>query len=190
MNKRLYTGLLSAVFFFLAGLLLNVQAQTSALEKRTDAAARKAVKFMNAGLPDSVYALTGEGFKKNISPSYWNNIYKSQFSALLPFTDMVFTSSKDSVNNYKLVGKTTLSYYVSLNGQGKLNVFLFQPFKEGAKLVTMNATELKTDMLAKKVLRLLNEKKADSIYLFAGDNFKSHIDAGNGRPLQRIVSFH
>jgi CubicO group peptidase (beta-lactamase class C family) len=182
MNKSLYACLPSALFFFLAGLL-NVQAQTSTLEKRTNAAARKAVKFMNASLPDSVYALAGEGFKKNLSASLWSNIYKSQFSALLPFTDIVFLSSKDSVNNYKLVGKTTLSYYVSLDKQGKLNTFLFQPYKEEAKPVTMNQAELKTDMLARKILRLFNEKKADSIYFYAGDNFKSHIDAGKWKAL-------
>jgi CubicO group peptidase (beta-lactamase class C family) len=166
-----------------------VQAQTSTLEKRTDAAARKAINFMNAGLPDSVYALAGEGFKKNISASLWNNIYKSQFSALLPFTDIVFISSKDSVNNYKLLGKTTLSYYVSLDRLGKLNAFLFQPYKEEVKPVTMNSAELKTDILARKVLRLFNEKKVDSIYFFAGDSFKSHIDAGKWKALAENSAF-
>ncbi|MDB5015938.1 MAG: hypothetical protein JWQ84_770 [Mucilaginibacter sp.] len=128
MNKPI-----SFVFTFVLLLelsFLRANAQTSASEIQTDIIARKAIKFLNAGLPDSVYQLAGSQFKKQINPDLWNSIYKSQFSAFLPFKEVDFINSVDSVNKYKLVGQVTLTYYVSLDKEGKLKDFLFKPYQE------------------------------------------------------------
>jgi CubicO group peptidase (beta-lactamase class C family) len=175
MNKPI-----SFVFTFVLLLelsFLRANAQTSASEIQTDIIARKAIKFLNAGLPDSVYQLAGSQFKKQINPDLWNSIYKSQFSAFLPFKEVDFINSVDSVNKYKLVGQVTLTYYVSLDKEGKLKDFLFKPYQEEIKPGGMDVTEKKTDTLARKILNFINHKQTDSIYAYAGESFKNKIDA-------------
>jgi CubicO group peptidase (beta-lactamase class C family) len=160
----------------------SVKAQTTGLEQKTDKVARLAVTYMNAGLPDSVYQLAGDQFKKTISQQAWNIAYK-QFGSFLPFTDIVFISSKDSISKYKLSGKIALTYYVSLDQKGKLNNFSFVPYKDEVKVKGMTETERKTDEIAQKILVLIKHKQADSIYLLAGNDFKNKIDAAKWKSI-------
>jgi len=180
MSKKAYHLITIQILFLLA--IFRVNAQTTSLEQRTDKVARLAVTYMNAGLPDSVYQLAGNQFKKNLSQATWNNVYK-QFAGILPITKTVFISSKDSINKYKLSGKMMLTYYVSLDKQGKLDNFSFVPYQEEIKPMEMTEAEHKTDEVAQKVLALINHKQADSIYLFAGDSFKNQIDAAKWRSI-------
>lgn len=52
---------------------------------------------MNAGLPNSVYYLAGDKFKQTVSVPTWNNTFK-QLSSILPFSKVIFISSKESIN--------------------------------------------------------------------------------------------
>ena len=96
---------------------------------------------------------------------------------MLPFTKMDFLKSSDSINAYKLTGKITLTFNVSLDRKNKLKDFSFIPYREEIKPSAMTPRERKTDSLAQRVLALINRKQADSIYLFAGDYFKSQLSA-------------
>jgi len=181
MPKTAYCFIITQIIFSLFAVY-SVKAQTTTSELKTDKVARLAVYYMNAGLPDSVYQIAGDKFKKTISQPTWNGIYK-QFASLLPFTKTVFISSTDSINKYKLVGKITLTYYVSLDKQNKLNNFSFVPYEEEVSESSMTDAERKTDVLAKKILSLIHRKQADSIYLFASDSFKNQIDAGKWKSI-------
>lgn len=174
MLKTSHLLIVIQVLFF--SFAVSVKAQTTPLELKIDKAARLAIYYLNAGLPDSVYNQAGDHFKHNISAPMWNSAYR-QLSGFLPFSKVIFISSKDSINKYKLVGKTALTYYVSLDKQNKLNNFSFVPYTEEVKPSAMTETERKTDTLAKKILSFINGKQADSIYLFAGESFKNQIDA-------------
>ena len=168
------------IIFLSAASIAN--GQTTSLEQKTDKVARLAINYMNAHQPDSVYQLAGTHFKKIISQPAWNNAYK-QLTGLLPFTKIEFISSKDSINKYKLTGKITLTYYVSLDRSGKFYNFSFVPYHDDVKTMEMTEAEQKTDIVAQKVLSLINRKQADSIYLFAGDSFKKQIDAGKWKSI-------
>jgi|GEM_PF-67775 len=176
MLKRYFSRLF--ITFLLSTCVLNItRAQTSDLEKKTDVLARKVVEYLNQGLPDSAYQLTGTNFRKQINPALWNNIYKTQLSAMIPFTEMKFIGSKDSVNRYKLTGKVTLTLYAGLDAAGRIYTFMMQPYQEEVTQTAMTEAERKTDLLARKILKLVNAKQADSIYSYAGDVFKSQLDA-------------
>lgn len=169
--------------------LSHVRAQSTVIERKTDAVAKLAIHYLNANFPDSVYQLLSQHLQEKITPVLWRSMYKNQVSKLLPFTAVVFIQSKDSINKYKLKGKSALTYYVSLDKQNKLANFSFVPFQEEVKPSSMTGSESKTDLLAQKVLKLISHKQADSIYLFAGDNFKSQIDAAKWRSISEMELF-
>lgn len=161
------------------GLMITgagVSAQTSSQEKKADTVVRRALYYMNARMPDSVYSLAGEQFKKQLSAPLWNSVFRNNFTGILPITDILFINSKDGVNKYKLQGKVPLSFYASLDDQGKLKDFLFQPYKEEANQPAMGPEERKTDSLALKILSFINQKQTDSIYAYAGESFRQQLD--------------
>jgi CubicO group peptidase (beta-lactamase class C family) len=175
MSTTTYRLIIVQILFFLFGVF-NVKAQTTALELKTDKVARLAIKYLNGGLPDSVYNLVGEKLKKTLPVVSWNNAFK-QLSSISPFSEVTFISSKESINKYKLTGKITLNYYVSLDQENKLDNFSFVPYVEEVKALPMTDAERKTDTFARKILSLINHKQADSVYLFADESFKKDIDA-------------
>jgi hypothetical protein len=107
----------------------TVNAQTTAIEKKTDSVARLAIKYMNANQADSVYSLTGANFRSQIPAATWVTV-STQLAALLPFTKTEFVKSVGAVNVYKLTGKIVLTYNVSIDASGKINDFSFVPYKE------------------------------------------------------------
>jgi CubicO group peptidase (beta-lactamase class C family) len=170
--KRYYFKIL----FLLTAACSTVGAQTTPTELKTDSVARKAIHFLNSNAPDSIYDLAGEAFKNQISPVLWKNVFANQLTPLVPFNETTFISSADGINKYKLEGKQTITFLISLDEKQKMQVFLFQPYQAEKTPAVMNPQEAKTDSLARKVLGLINRKQADSVYAFAGSAFKSKID--------------
>jgi hypothetical protein len=188
MNK--YLARISFLVYALSiAIYQGAKAQQTALEKKTDEVARKAIRYLNNNLPDSVYALSGTLFQKQLNPAQWTSVYKSQLKPLLPFKGVTFISSKDSVNKYKVEGTTTLAFLAGLDQQGKLDNFLFQPYQDDIKSAPMNEAEKKVDGVFKKVYSLINQKQADSVYSYAGSYFRSKIDAKTWKNLSETGLF-
>lgn len=143
----------------------------------TDAITKLAVHYLNANMPDSLYQLTDKEFAKHITQAMWVSSYKEKIVPLLPLTNVTFITSNDSVSIYKVDGKVPLTCYVRLDKHNQLTKFYFAPYQDEIKSVTLSESEQKTDLLARKVLNLINRRQADSVYLLAGDDFKKHIDA-------------
>ena len=129
MKKSIYKFLVIPALLIVT-ILQSANAQTSAIEKKTDTVARLAIRYMNTNFPDSVYQLTGEKFKNQIPAATWSTVYNNQLSTLLPFTKIEFVRSIDSVNVYKLTGKVTLTYNAGLDKNNKLVNFSFVPYQE------------------------------------------------------------
>jgi hypothetical protein len=125
MKKLIYLLILLVLCSFTA-----VNAQTTAIEKKTDITARLAIRYMNAHQPDSVYLLTGTNFRSQIPAATWATIYNTQLATLMPFTKIEFVKSIGAVNVYKLTGSVVLTYNVSIDGSGKINDFSFVPYRE------------------------------------------------------------
>lgn len=180
--KNCRSTLLILVALFIASSLTSI-AQHSAIEIRTDAMARKVVQYFNAGAPDSAYALGGVELKKQISPVLWKNVFETQLIPLLPFTSVEFIGSTDFINKYKLSGKQTVTFLLSLDESSKIKVLLFQPFEEELKAAPMDAQEMRTDGVAQQVLSLINQKQADSAYFYAGDSFRAGVDKASWKSI-------
>ena len=125
MKKLIYLQTLFILCSFTA-----VDAQTSAIEKKTDTTARLAIRYMNAHQPDSVYLLTGANFRSQVPAATWTTVYNTQLATLMPFTKIEFVKSIGAVNVYKLTGSIVLTYNVSIDGSGKINDFSFVPYQE------------------------------------------------------------
>ena len=128
--KHLLIKIIFVQSLLLLALLTRADAQTTAIEKKTDTIAKLAIRYMNLNKPDSVYQLTGDFFRSQIPAATWNSIYSNQLSAIMPFTKVEFVSSSNSVNIYKLTGGIVLTYSVSLDAKNKIVNFAFVPYKE------------------------------------------------------------
>jgi CubicO group peptidase (beta-lactamase class C family) len=174
--RRFYFTMAALVILTFAALRSNAQVPTTVQEINTDVIAHRAIRLLNAHQVDSVYALAGEAFKQQITPAQWKAINDAQLTSLLPFNNMIFKGSTGLVNQYKLEGKVTLTFNISLDSLNKIVDFSFVPYREDIKPVAMTEDEKKTDVVAMKVLTFLSAKQTDSAYVFAGDGFRSKID--------------
>lgn len=152
-------------------------AQTTPLELTTHRMAVKAIDLMNKKLPDSVYSLIGDKLRKSMSPELSASLFEGAIVPLLPFKDLIFESSRDSISTYKLQGTIPLVLYFSLDSKGKISNFNFQPFVKKVAGSEMNPEDLKTDSLARLMIRFINEKKGDSTYTLAGEKFRQQFSS-------------
>jgi len=173
-----------AIILLMIGLV-SCQSQTP--EQKTDAITKLVIHYLNTNKPDSVYLLADQEVRKHMTAIRWASTYKEQYSSLLPLTNLTFITSNDSVSVYKVDGRIPLNCYISLDKQNKISKFYFAPYQEAIKSVSMTDSEKTTDVLAQKVLSLLNHKQADSAYLFAGDYFKSKVSASKWRDFARLI---
>jgi CubicO group peptidase (beta-lactamase class C family) len=152
-------------------------AQTTPLELTTHRMAVKAIDLMNKKLPDSVYSLIGDKLRKSMSPELSASLFEGAIVPLLPFKDLIFESSRDSISTYKLQGTIPLVLYFSLDSKGKISNFNFQPFVKKVAGSEMNPEDFKTDSLARLMIRFINEKKGDSTYTLAGEKFRQQFSS-------------
>ncbi|MEO6520320.1 MAG: serine hydrolase domain-containing protein [Mucilaginibacter sp.] len=157
--------------------VIYTHAQTNPQEIKTDAIAHKAIRLFNAHQADSIYALTGQVFRQQITQSQWKQIVEKQLITLLPLKNCTFISSYNNVSNYKVDGTIMLTFNISLDSFGKIENLSFVPYREEAKSAPMTDVEKKTDEVAMKVLDYLNTKQADQMYRFAAQSFKSDLDS-------------
>jgi len=170
----MYKNLLCFLLFFSS---LFATAQTTPLELTTHRLAVKAIDLMNKKLPDSVYSLIGDKLRKRMSPELSASLFKDAILPLLPFRNLTFESSRDSVSIYKLQGTVPLVMYFSLDSKGKISNFNFQPLMKEVVASDMNPEERTTDIVARMMTRLINEKKADSSYTLTGEKFRQQFTA-------------
>lgn len=166
-------------FFFVTTLVvinyLSVSAQVTPLEKTTHEVALIAVDLLNKKLADSLYSMTGESLRKKLSPTAWRTSFKDVVFPLLPMRGLAFQRSKDSLSQYRIKGTVPLMMYFSIDRFGKISNMSFQMVKKEPGSSEMSAEEKRTDLVARKMIRLINEKKTDSTYLLAGENSRKGI---------------
>ncbi|WP_183556946.1 serine hydrolase [Mucilaginibacter sp. SP1R1] len=99
---------------------------------KTDSVFTLVQKFFNTKQADSLYALGGERFKKALTPEAFRSVADQQ---LFPLNGIKGSSLISFVNNnvatYKLIFEAvTLQLQMGLDQDNKLDMFLFQPFKQ------------------------------------------------------------
>jgi CubicO group peptidase (beta-lactamase class C family) len=103
----------------------------------------KVVVFFNAKQADSIYSLAGAAFKKQLNDASFKSVAENQLFPLGKMKSVDFEKFTQGVSKYKVTfDNFTASMYLSLDTAEKLEVFLFQPYKdESVKRTTAVATD-------------------------------------------------
>ncbi|MFN8251536.1 MAG: serine hydrolase domain-containing protein [Ferruginibacter sp.] len=127
---------------------LTAAAQDSQKEK-IEAVKVRVVKYFNAYQPDSIYALAGPVFRKQLSAEVFKKVYENNLVPLGILNADEFESMDGRVAKYKAVfAAGTFSMYLSLDSTGLIETFLFQPYKKavtGPVVKTTTDNKLLTD---------------------------------------------
>ncbi|GAB2822515.1 serine hydrolase [Ferruginibacter profundus] len=144
--------------FLAVTYLFSLAACAQDLQKEKNEAMKdKVVLFFNAQNSDSLYGLAGAVFKKQLSAEKFKAVCDNNLFPLGKITSAEFEKNEKGVCKYKTSFEAVvLSMYISLDTEGKLETFLFQPYK---KPVTGEVTKTKTD----NVLATELDKKMDAI---------------------------
>ena len=103
----------------------------------------KVVVFFNAKQADSIYSLAGVAFRNQLSDASFKSIAENQLFPLGKMKSVDFEKITQGISKYKVVFENfTASMYLSLDTADKLEVFLFQPYKdESVKRTSAVATD-------------------------------------------------
>lgn len=152
----------------LIAILFSSQTDAQSLQQRkTDSTFVLVKKYFNARQADSLYEMGGKNFKNSLSRNGFKTVAEQQ---LFPLKEIKGSSLVSFVNNsvatYKLVFESvTLQMLLSLDHDDKIEMFLFQPYKEVTadkltqaastnKLLT--ATDKKVDTVARTYIQKAN----------------------------------
>lgn len=138
-------GFFLAVFIFAISSLSAQDAQ----KEKIEAAKEKIIKYFNAQQSDSLYAMAGTVFKKQLSAETFKSVCDNNLFPLGNFKTAEFEKLDKGVAKYKAsFDDAVLSMYISLDSAGKLETFLFQPYKKptaGPVVKTVTDNKLQTD---------------------------------------------
>ena len=142
----------------IASLLTTAAMAQNTNARKTDSVFQLVKKYFNNQQPDSIYSLSGEKFHAALTPETFRYVCTNQ---LFPLGAIKSSSLISFVNNqlatYKLdFDAATLQLQLTLDDKGKIELFLFQPYKKpvAEKLKAVASTNL---------LRSETDKKVDSV---------------------------
>lgn len=138
--------------------LLSVSASAQSIQQRkNDSVFTLVYKYFNERQAESIYTLAGELFKKQLSPETFKRIADQQLFPLGPIRQSSLISFQNNkLSTYKLdFDSGTLQLLMTLDKDDKLELFLFQPYKESV------ADKLKP-VPTSNLMRTLTDKKVDS----------------------------
>ncbi|WP_462220460.1 serine hydrolase domain-containing protein [Ferruginibacter sp.] len=131
-------------------------------QDKIEAVQKKVVKLFNEKNADGLYALTGAGFKKQLSEESFKNVAENNLFPLGEIKSAEFEKFEKGISKYKVTADAAiLSMYLSLDSLDMIQTFLFQPYKkevsgEFKKTVTdnklVNALDKKVDSLLQKFM--------------------------------------
>jgi len=153
-----------AFILCLSFILLNGSAQ-SRQQQKVDSVFQQVKKYFNEKNADAIYNLTGSTFQNALSIDAFANSVNQQ---LFPLGQIEESSLISFVNNnigtYKLkFGAATMQVLISLDKKDKLELLLFQPYKEPignrtALVASSNTLKTETDKKVDTVARQYIQK--------------------------------
>lgn len=142
---KMKKGLFLSVCIFAINSLSAQDTQKEKIEK----SASSIIKYFNAQQSDSLYAMAGAVFKKQLSAETFKSVCETNLFPLGTFKTAEFEKLEKGVAKYKAsFDDAVLSMYISLDSAGKLETFLFQPYKKpttGPVVKTITDNKLETD---------------------------------------------
>jgi hypothetical protein len=123
MKKIFLLGVIS--FYSLTNYAQDMQ------KEKVDAVKNKVIKFFNTQNADSLYALTGESFKKQLSAEKFNEVCDNNLFPLGNIQSAELVKFEQGVGKYKTTFDAGIfSMFLGLDTKDKLESFLFKPYKE------------------------------------------------------------
>lgn len=119
----------------------------------------KVISFFNAQNVDSIYSLAGKAFKQQLSAETFKTVCENNLFPLGNIKTAAFEKIDKGVSKYKTTFDAAIvAMYISLDSAGKLETFLFQPYKtEQAgpvkKSVTDNALSTPLDKKIEDIMQ-------------------------------------
>jgi CubicO group peptidase (beta-lactamase class C family) len=114
------------ISFFCVGNILLAQDNP---QGKTDSVCRLVRKFFNEQNSDQLYALTGDAFKKALSPEAFKSVCDKSLFPLGEFKEPIFENYSDGVCKYKAVFTSMqLALLIGLDKNDKIETFQFQPY--------------------------------------------------------------
>jgi CubicO group peptidase (beta-lactamase class C family) len=108
----------------------SVSAQKTQQEK-VDSVRVLMQQYFNAKDIAGIYSLAGEGFKKSLPTETFKTVCETQLFPLGKLNEALFEKHTNGVNKYKAVfDKATLSLLLSLDKEDKMQLFLFEQYKD------------------------------------------------------------
>jgi CubicO group peptidase (beta-lactamase class C family) len=131
--------------FFTAIIILMCNtcfSQPALQDQKIDSVKNLVVDLFNKKDADGLYILTGAAFRKELSAAAFKKIGNENLFPLGKIKEAKFENDKNNVSKYKVSFETiVLSMFLSLDTAGKIETFLFQPYKDdNAKKTVKPAT--------------------------------------------------
>jgi len=127
--------------------------------EKNDSVCALVKRYMNEKAVDSLYALSGENFRKQINPDLFKTVCNNNLFPLGEMKETSFVKNVEGATFYKAVfSSATLSLIIGLDSLGKLEAFAFQPYKDE------NARKTGT-ILSNNPLSTAQDKQVDSVAL-------------------------
>ncbi|MDQ2863491.1 MAG: serine hydrolase [Bacteroidota bacterium] len=112
-------------------LLLSVGSICHAQQQKIDSICNLVKKYFNEKNSDSLYALTGNDFRKALSADAFTTICDNNLFPLGEMNQAVFESNDEGIATYKTIfNVVNLTMLLSLDKSDKIQIFLFKPYVE------------------------------------------------------------
>ncbi|TAF65879.1 MAG: hypothetical protein EAZ55_07815 [Cytophagales bacterium] len=138
---------------FLLVLFLGFSSTLFAQNKAPEAVEKMRVlveKYYNENNLEALYALMGQNFKNQINWEKFQQISNNLKGQFGKWNKSEFWDSKDGLTHYKnTYEKATISFFINLDQEGKIQTYLFKPFKDTKNLKTekvLTSNPLSTDL--------------------------------------------
>jgi len=117
--------------FLLAICLASVNGllAQSSQQQKIDSVCKLVQQYFNEKSDSELYQLTGESFRKELSPAAFKNVFNNNLLPLGKMTKADFEFLEDGVARYKArFSLLNLSLLLSLDKKDKIETFLFKPY--------------------------------------------------------------
>ena len=102
--------------------------QQNSYQAKLDSISKIVIHYFQAKQSDSIYALAGQNFKSRITEEDFKSVSQNQVFPVSNFQNVMYVSTTNGINKYKVSGASDLQLLISLDKENKLETLLIQPF--------------------------------------------------------------
>jgi hypothetical protein len=98
-------------------------------QQKIDSVCQLVKKYWNEKNADKIYEMAGELFRQQLSPENFKKVCSDNLFPLGEMKETIFENFENGVSKCKAVfASANLSFFLSLDKNGKIETFLFKPY--------------------------------------------------------------